>query len=89
MEYEWDENKRQANLAKHGVDFIEIEGFDWQSALISPDSRRDYREARNIALGFIGARLFAAVFTIRGAAIRIIGLRKANKREQKNYENQA
>ena len=72
---------------KHGVDFNEIERFDWEKALILTDNRRDYRERRNLALGFIGARLFLAVFTIRGEAIRIIGLRKANKREQKSYEN--
>lgn len=23
MEFEWDENKRQSNLNKHGVDFID------------------------------------------------------------------
>ena len=28
MKYEWDENKRAANLAKHDVDFIDAENFD-------------------------------------------------------------
>ena len=25
MSYEWDEQKRQVNLKKHGVDFIDVE----------------------------------------------------------------
>jgi len=32
MKYEWDENKRVANLAKHDVDLIDAEHFDWSSA---------------------------------------------------------
>jgi uncharacterized DUF497 family protein len=36
MKYEWDENKRAANLAKHGVDFIDAEHFDWLLAIEGP-----------------------------------------------------
>jgi uncharacterized protein len=79
--YDWDETKRAKNLANHGVDFAIIEAFDWEQAIIEKDERRDYPEERYRALGYIGNRLHAAVFTIRLGNIRLISLRKANKRE--------
>jgi hypothetical protein len=35
----WDETKRAVNLAKHGVDFVVAEGFDWETALTAVDDR--------------------------------------------------
>jgi uncharacterized protein len=49
------------------------------------DDRGDYRELRERALGFIGVRLHMLVFTRRGDNIRIISLRKAEKKEVKDY----
>ena len=86
MKYEWDENKRVANLAKHGVDFIDAEDFDWSSAIETIDDRSNYIEDRWIALGFIGSRLHVLIYTMRGENIRLISLRKANKREKDYYE---
>ncbi len=57
MKYEWDENKRVANLAKHDVDFIDAENFDWSSAIETIDDRFNYSEERWVALGFIDNRL--------------------------------
>ena len=87
--YGWDENKREANIAKHGVDFAHAEWFDWSLAFIVPDARRNYGEPRYIAFGPINGRLHAMVFTTRSSTIRIIGLRKANPREEKRYEEKA
>lgn len=86
MEYEWDDAKSRANFAKHGVPFETVETFDWQSALVLADDRRDYSEIRHIALGGIGGRLHVLVFTVRGRRIRVISLRKANMREIRFYE---
>jgi len=49
--------------------------------------RRDYGEERYISLGTIEGRLFAVVYTQRGNAIRLISARKANDREQRQYDN--
>jgi uncharacterized DUF497 family protein len=38
------------------------------------------------ALGFIGNRLHVLTYTVRGENIRLISLRKANKREREYYE---
>ena len=46
MEFEWDEAKRISNLAKHGLDFSEVERFAWASAHIGRDLRFDYGEER-------------------------------------------
>lgn len=88
MHYEWDEAKRVANLAKHGVDFDEVHGFEWASAVLARDARKDYGEPRFVALGRVGARLCVLVFAVRGEVVRIISLRKANPREVKRYEAQ-
>jgi len=89
VEYEWDEAKRVANLRKHGVDFEAVADFDWSAALLLEDARRDYGESRWIALGPIGRRIHCLAFTKRGGRIRIISLRKANRREVNRYESQA
>ena len=85
MRFEWNEAKRAANLAKHGVDFTLIMDFEWETALVWPDTREDYGELREVALGFIGARLHAVVFAERDDVVRIISLRKATKKETKFY----
>ena len=38
----WDETKRVANLAKHGVDFASVQDFEFATAVIVIDDRRDY-----------------------------------------------
>ena len=84
MLYEWDESKNASNTTKHGVSFEAVYAFDWDTAMIAVDNRKDYGEERHIALGVIGQRLFACIFVGRGERRRIISLRKANIRETKN-----
>jgi uncharacterized protein len=79
--WDWDEAKRQANLAKHGVDFAVADDFDWSDATTEPDLRRDYGEDRFKSTGSIGDRLYVLIFMPRGDTRRLISLRKANARE--------
>lgn len=81
--YEWDENKRQSNIAKHGIDFECIYAFDWGNAVIEPSPRGD--EERYSAIGYIGSRLHTLIYTERGAATRIISLRPASANERNHY----
>lgn len=85
MEYAWDPAKAARNLRKHGVPFAAITGFDWDSALVIKDLRRDYGERRLLAQGLIGDRLHALAFTVRGQTVRIISLRKSNAKEIDAY----
>jgi hypothetical protein len=61
------------------------EQFDWETALIEPDTRKDYGEERYAAFGLIGTRLYCLVYTLRNDIKRIISLRKANSGEVKRY----
>ena len=88
MIYEWDEAKRAANLAKHGVDFAAVRSFEWDTALRFPDRRKDYGEARWLLLGMICRRLHLLVFTEREDRVRVISLRKANQKERARYETE-
>ncbi len=83
MPYEWDEAKRQVNLEIRGIDFEEIERFQWGTSLEEEQIR--YGERRTLALGYIGDRLYAVVYTTRGGNTRIISMRKANPREMRRY----
>ncbi len=83
MQYEWDEVKRQSNAQKHGVDFQEVEVFDWDSALVERSDRGG--EVRFVAIGYIDVRLCCFVFTERGTRIRVISLRRASRREERRY----
>ncbi|WP_372613651.1 BrnT family toxin [Aquicoccus sp.] len=79
--YEWDIEKAAQNLAKHGVPFEAVENFDWSTAIEAEDTRYDYGETRMQALGMIGQRYHVLVYAWRKDRIRVISLRKANRRE--------
>ena len=89
VDHRWDEAKRAANLAKHGVDFAEAEGFEWSAALVRADLRTDYGEVRLVAMAPIGDRLHVLAFTIRRRSLRIISLRRASAKELQRYEAEA
>lgn len=81
----WDERKRTANLRKHGIDFASVERFEFDTAVIAIDDRREYGEVRYRGFGVIDERLHVLIFTARGAQTRVISLRRANDRERENY----
>jgi hypothetical protein len=85
MQLDWDDQKNEANRIKHGIDFSILYDFEWENAVIVPDTRRDYGEKRFLAYGLLDERLCALVFTPRNDCIRIIGARKANDRERRMY----
>ena len=59
--YEWDEAKRAVNIARHDVDFESIKDFLWQTAKIKRSDRAG--EEGHLALGFLGHRVHAVVYT--------------------------
>ena len=86
VEITFDPRKNERNLRERGLSFELVEEFDFGSALYSIDTRKDYGEVRTRALGFIGVKLHALVFTARGGALRVISLRRANRKERSRYE---
>ena len=85
MKIDFDPAKDRANTEKHGCSLALAEWFEWDGAYAIPDTRFDYGEERFIAVGYIGSRLYVSVYTDRGDTRRVIGLRKANPREDKKY----
>jgi uncharacterized DUF497 family protein len=88
MSYEWDEQKRLANVKKHGIDFVDLpEVFDGDVVII-PDERFNYGENRFILIGILKSQVIVVAYTERGDNIRIISARKATKNEQIFYFQQ-
>lgn len=85
MLYDWNPEKRTSNLAKHGVQFEAVEGFEWETALVLADVRQHYSEVRLNALGLIDNRLHMLTYTIRRSGLWLISLRKANNKEVERY----
>ena len=86
VKFEYDLHKSQKNEQERQLPFSMVEDFEFDTAFIKQDLRYQYSEQRYQALGFIRHRLYALIFCIRGDAIRVISLRKANTREVKLYE---
>jgi len=85
MQFEWDEEKRQTNIRKHGIDFVGVEELFTGYAVTMEDSRFDYEETRFITIGLLNGRIVVVVHTERREAIRIISIRKAAKYEERTY----
>ncbi len=85
LSFEWDEAKRRLNLAKHGVDFIDIVPLFDGPVIEDLDERRDYGEDRIIALGAVQQEVFMVVYTWRDESRRLISARKAGNNARKKY----
>jgi uncharacterized protein len=85
MKFTWDEKKRRRNLEKHGIDFSDADIIFSRPMLFKQDTRRDYQEARWAALGQLQDAVVFLAYTLRGEDVRIISMRRANKKERKIY----
>ena len=63
MDFTWDEDKRHANIDKHGIDFLEAETFFAGPVFTFEDTRRAYGEQRFIGLGLLQNIIVAVAFT--------------------------
>ncbi|MGQ0483837.1 MAG: BrnT family toxin [Hyphomicrobiales bacterium] len=85
MDFDWDEEKRAANIAKHGVDFLRASLIFDGPVMEVIDDRENYGEERMVALGMAVGTVYRVVYTTRQSRIRIIGARKASRNEQQIY----
>jgi uncharacterized DUF497 family protein len=87
--FEWDDEKAQSNLQKHGVSFPEAStAFADPLGAIFPDPEHSTDEDREIIVGQSERnRLLVVSFTERGENVRIISARAATTRERKNHED--
>ncbi|MDE2795740.1 MAG: BrnT family toxin [Gemmatimonadota bacterium] len=84
--YEWDRNKNDENLRRHGLSFEDAAAVFDGPCLTFEDRRIAYGEERCITVGYLEGRLVVIAHTQRGRNTRIISMRKANSREQRAYE---
>ena len=89
MSFEWDENKRQSNIDKHGIDFADaVKIFDTFVHTV-PNDKVDYGEQRMISVGILEEREITVIHTQRGDNIRIISARRARVKEREIYHEEA
>ncbi|MEQ8846198.1 BrnT family toxin [Botrimarina sp.] len=90
MNFEWDAKKAAANLVKHGVSFEEavtVFADFGGSTIFDPDHSAG--EDRYITMGLSNhGRLIVVWHTDRAGATRLIGARKANRRETARYTDE-
>lgn len=85
MEFEWDEVKRLAVLEKHGIDFVDLDGFfDGDVLYMEASSKAEPREK---AIGWTGSLWIAVIFTRRSGKIRLITARRARENERRAYRS--
>ena len=75
----WDEPKRLANLAKHGLDFADLNETFFDSALVVPSYNR-----RWVGIGKNIRGVIVVVFVTK-EAVSVISMRPASKNERKLY----
>lgn len=85
MQYEWDENKRQKNISKHGVDFADLESLFAGVTVTLFDDRFSHEEERYITFGLLNGVVLAVAHTETDEVIRIISARKGTRNEEKAY----
>ena len=85
--FEWDDEKNDINIKKHGIDFEDAVSVFHHPMLTFLDEREMYGEDRWISIGWISSLVGVVVYTEReGDVIRIISARKATKQEVRRYE---
>jgi uncharacterized protein len=90
--FEWDSDKAEANLKKHGVAFEDAVRVFADPSHVSDVERIEGGEHRWQTIGTVdGIRLLLVVHSWRDGdgvdIIRIISARKAERHERRRYEN--
>ncbi|MBE9111206.1 BrnT family toxin [Nodosilinea sp. LEGE 07298] len=85
MQFEYDPNKSQSNLAKHGIDF-ETAKLLWQDQYRIDLQATSAVEPRFLVVGKIEGKYWSAIITYRDTNVRIISVRRSRDNEVSLYE---
>ena len=85
-EFEFDEAKSQANLNKHGIDFVAAQEL-WKDPYLLEIRAKSEDEPRFALIGKIDERYWSAIVTYREGRIRLISVRRSRKKEVELYES--
>ena len=87
MDPKFDPDKDAANIVKHGLSLVEGEGVLNDPLGLTVEDESSVGESRWITVGMnAGGEVLVVVWTERGAAERLISVRRATAKERKNYE---
>lgn len=86
--FEWDDEKYQANIKKHGIYFEDAARvfFD-KNAVYYYDELHSDDEDRIKVIGMV-EKILTVIYTERGETNRIISARNATKKEREDYYGQ-
>ncbi|WP_404344840.1 BrnT family toxin [Vreelandella venusta] len=85
-EFEFDDNKSQTNLEKHGIDFEAAQAL-WTDPYLLEIRAKSEGEPRFLLIGMISEKHWSAVVTYREGRIRLISVRRSRKKEVELYES--
>lgn len=84
----FDDAKRQANLAKHGLDLADAGlVYDAPNKITFCSPRQDEDRLLDIAMVEVMGIVLVLVYVERAQDVRAISLRRASKQERKHYAN--
>ena len=86
LAFEFDQAKSQANLSKHGIDFIDAQLL-WNDPWLLEIQAKTEDEPRYLVIGLINGKHWSAVVTYRGTNIRLISVRRSRTEEVALYES--
>ena len=81
----YDDNKRQINLKKHGIDLAECVSIFDHPMITKEDVRENYGEQRLLSLGLLNSVVVFMVWVDKVEHPHLISVREATKHEQKYY----
>ena len=86
MEFEFDQNKSEANKSKHGIDFIEAQAL-WNDPELIEIPAKTSDEPRFLVIGVIEQKIWSGIISYRDERIRIISVRRSRPEEVDIYES--
>lgn len=84
--FEYDDDKSQANLAKHGIDFRLAQAL-WDDPDLLEFPAKSENEPRFLLIGRIAGKHWSAVVTYRDGNVRLISVRRSRIKEVELYES--
>jgi uncharacterized DUF497 family protein len=85
-DFEYDDDKSQANLEKHGIDFDAAQELWDDSDLLEFPAKSD-NEPRFLVIGRIATKHWSAVIKYRNERVRLISVRRSRPKEVELYES--
>jgi uncharacterized DUF497 family protein len=86
LEFDWDPDKNERNISKHGISFDEATDVFVDPRRVEFLSLRgDASEVRKLVIGSRGGDVLAVIFTDRVGTKRIISARRASRNERRKY----